>query len=108
MVLNEGLTAMLATGERLFRDNGTFECSGIKEIVLPGTLVQLGEDAFRYCDFLERVWVEQRCQIHIADFVESDVDVRVFQVGDEIPLNQSLDSTESDESDSMESMTEFS
>lgn len=57
MVLNEGLETVGVDCEKSSCENGTFELSGIKEVVLPGTLTQLGEDTFKDCCFLERVWV---------------------------------------------------
>lgn len=91
VVLNEGLEAVGEENEKS-NDNGAFEFSGIKEIVLPSTLVQLGKDTFKDCCFLKRVWVEQYCQICIADYVEPKVDVQVFQAGDGDPLESILSS----------------
>ena len=59
VVLNEGLEAVGEDDEDFhYSVTGAFELSGIKEIVLPSTLVQLGKDTFKDCCFLKRVWVE--------------------------------------------------
>ena len=81
-MLNEGLKIVGTDGEEFRNEIGAFERSGIKEIVLPSTLVELAKSSFKKCLCLKRVWVEQHCQIRIKDYVESDVDVRVFQAGD--------------------------
>ena len=87
VVLNEGLEIVGTDNKKSRYENGAFECSDIKELVIPGTLVNLSENSFRDCIFLERVWVEQRCQINIANYVRSRVDVRVFRTGDKIFLS---------------------
>lgn len=94
VVLNEGLE-IVGVNDYAYCMTSPFENSGIKEIVLHSTLVKLNKGSFRYCYSLKRVWVEQHCRVRITDYVESDVDVRVFRAGDEIPLNENLDSTES-------------
>ena len=86
VVLNEGLETVGTENEES-NDNGAFKLSGIKEIVIPGTLAKLSKKSFEDCKFLERVWVEQHCKIRIADYVQSDVDMRVFRAGDKIPLS---------------------
>ena len=47
-MLNEGLETV-GTYEEVCDEIGAFEGSGIKEAVLPGTLVQLGENSFKDC-----------------------------------------------------------
>ena len=88
MTLNEGLETV-GMGSKESRDeNGAFGCSGIKEAVIPGTLTALARNSFENCRCLERVWVEQRCRIRIADYVAPKVDVRVFRAGEESPLSR--------------------
>ena len=65
----------------------TFEHSGIKEIVLPSTLVKLGRNAFQQCRSLKRVWIEQRCQIRVKDYLQPEVDAQVFRAEDGNPLD---------------------
>ena len=60
-------------------------------------MVKLGTNSFKECHFLERVWVEQRCQVRVADYVDSSVDVRVFQAGDKIPLGSVQNNVGNDE-----------
>ena len=55
--------------------------------MIPGTLAKLSKKSFEDCKFLEKAWVEQHCKIRIKDYVQSDVDVRVFRAGDKIPLS---------------------
>ena len=87
VALNEGLETVGTDDEESTNEIGVFRDSGIKEIVLPGTLVKLSKKSFEDCRSLERVWVEQHCKISIKDYVQSDVDVRVFRAGDKIPLS---------------------
>ena len=97
MVLNEGLEALGEDDElnkmrmRIMRDilinKSTFEESGLKEIVLPSTLVKLDENVFKGCYYLKRVCVEQRCQIRIKDYVRPEVDVQIFWAEDGNPLD---------------------
>ena len=47
VVLNEGLKTVGTKNEESNSENWAFEGSRIKEIVLPGTLVQLGENSFK-------------------------------------------------------------
>ena len=96
-MLNEGLETVGTDGEETCDERGVFKDSGVKEVVFPSTLVKLARNSFENCDFLERVWMEQRCQINIADYVDSSVDVQVFRAGDEIPLDHNLDSIVNDE-----------
>ena len=95
VVLNEGLETVGTENEESY-DNGAFKLSGIKEIVIPGTLAKLSKKSFEDCKFLERVWVEQHCKIRIADYVQSDVDVQIFQVGDGNPLDNILNNAGKD------------
>ena len=97
VVLNEGLEALGEDDEpnKMKRhnmwdpliDKSTFELSGIKEIVLPGTLVKLSENSFQQCRSLKRVCVEQRCQIRVKDYLQPGVDVQIFRAEDGNPLN---------------------
>ena len=64
-------------GERCFMS------SGIEEITLPCTLRDIGEEAFRDCQNLRTVWVEDGCR---ADFSEARVS-RFAQVG---PLSATM------------------
>ena len=59
--------------------------------------MKLGKNSFKECRFLERVWVEQRCQVRVADYVDSSVNVRVFQVGDKTPLGSVQNNVGTDE-----------
>ena len=97
VVLNEGLEIMGVDDEESSSGYGVFEFSGTKEIVLPSTLVKLGKNSFKKCHFLERIWVEQRCQINVSDYVESKVDVQVFRAGDKIPLGSVQNNVGNDE-----------
>ena len=97
VVLNEGLEVVGIDSTEYNYGIGAFEKSGIKEIVLPGTLVKLDGSTFVKCDCLERVWVEQHCQIRVASCVRSKVDVQIFQAGDGNPLDNILNSAEKDE-----------
>ena len=86
VTLNEGLETVGIGNKEPRDENGAFGCSGIKEVVIPGTLTTLARDSFENCRCLERVWVEQHCRIRIADYVAPKVDVRVFRVGGKSPL----------------------
>lgn len=55
--------------------------------MIPGTLTKLARDPFTNCNFLEKVWVEQRCQIDIANYVQRRANIQFFRAGDEIPLS---------------------
>ena len=102
VVLNEGLEALGEDDEpdkmkmRDMRDllinKSTFEESGLKEIVLPGTLVKLSENSFQQCRSLKRVWVEQRCQIRVKDYLQPGVDVQIFRAEDGNPLDRTKNS----------------
>ena len=97
LVLNEGLEALGEDDEESCNEVGFFEYSGLKEIVLPGTLVKLGRNAFQQCRSLKRVWIEQRCQIRIKDYLQPEVDVRVFRAGDESLLRHIRNGAANDE-----------
>ena len=86
-MLNEGLETLGEDDEESRDESGAFEASGIKEVVLPGTLKTLGKNSFYDCKFLKKVWVEQRCRIRIKGYVKTKVDVRVFRAGDKIHLD---------------------
>ena len=96
VVLNEGLE-VVGTDSTEHNRIGVFEDSDIKEIVLPSTLAKLDGNTFVKCDCLERVWVEQHCQIRVASCVRSKVDVQIFQAGDGNPLDNILNSAEKEE-----------
>ena len=49
VVLNEGLEVVGTDSKKSGCENGTFEHSGIKEAVLPSTLVTLGKNLFKDC-----------------------------------------------------------
>ena len=53
-----------------------FSNSGIKEIQLPRTLKEIGEDVFKYCKSLNTVWVEDGCVLDIRKYVDDGVEVR--------------------------------
>lgn len=97
VVLNEGLETVGTDGEETCDERGVFKDSGVKEVAFPSTLVKLAKNSFENCDFLERVWVEQRCQIHLADYVRPGVDVKIFREGDEIPINSLQNNVGNDE-----------
>ena len=97
MVLNEGLETVGEDDEKSSSGYGVFKSSGIEELVLPSTLVKLGRNTFQKCRSLKKVWIEQRCQIRIKDYLQPEVDVRVFRAGDESLLRHIRNGAANDE-----------
>ena len=87
VVLNEGLETVGEDDEKSSSGYGVFKSSGIEELVLPSTLVKLGRNTFQKCRSLKKVWIEQRCQIRIKDYLQPEVDAQVFRAGDGNPLD---------------------
>ena len=57
-----------AKGSQLERiENCCFSWSGIGEIKLPGTLKKIGDGTFCGCDNLKTVYVEDRCEVSLAN-----------------------------------------
>ena len=65
VVLNDGLETL---GKN---DEGVFEDGGLEEIVIPKTLKKISKNAFRECEYLVIVWVEDGFAIDIKPLVES-------------------------------------
>lgn len=53
-----------------------FSSSGIEEITLPRSLKEIGENAFKYCDRLKTIWLEEGCTLDIKKYVGNSVEVR--------------------------------
>lgn len=57
-------------------DKYCFSYSGVEEISLPGSLKELDQDAFAYCDHLRIVKVDPGCALDIRKYVKESVEVR--------------------------------
>ena len=44
--------------------------------MLPGTLREIGENAFNDCENLKTVWVEENCTLDVRKCVGDNVEVR--------------------------------
>ena len=55
---------------------GCFQCSGVEEVALPGTLMEIGEKAFCSCGSLRVVFLEGRCQVDVRKYVSESVTLR--------------------------------
>ena len=50
--------------------------SGIEEITLPGTLKEIGKDAFEWCFGLKTILLEEDCQLDVRKYIKHNVEVR--------------------------------
>lgn len=52
-----------------------FNKSGIEEITLPSTLKEIHDDAFKNCNNLKTIWIEEGCTPDVRKYVGNSVDI---------------------------------
>lgn len=78
-MLNEGLTLLGKYDKRIDMTGvhyyGVFQESGLEEITLPSTLKEIGDNAFRDCDNLRVILVENGCSVYIKNKAKDSAEV---------------------------------